>query len=131
MIWVKNNIIPFKGFTAITIWPFVFYRGNLHPITKNHEKIHWWQQFDITLVALVLIFGLSSWLGFKWWYLSFLLMYYVIYVGEWLIRLIFNDAEEAYYLISFEREAYCNQINQNYLKNNRCFAWLKYYKKYG
>ena len=37
---IKNKIIPFKGFKAITIWPFIFTRSDLSNIDLNHEKIH-------------------------------------------------------------------------------------------
>jgi len=44
MITIKNNIIPFKGFTAMTLWPFVFVRKdreqNYTHTAKNHEAIH-------------------------------------------------------------------------------------------
>jgi len=39
---VKNNIIPFKGYKAITIWPFIFVReeGSFDEVDLNHENIH-------------------------------------------------------------------------------------------
>jgi hypothetical protein len=42
MIIVKNNIIPFKGYKAITLWPFIFVRKecSFDEIDLNHELIH-------------------------------------------------------------------------------------------
>lgn len=129
MIWIKNKIIPFKGFNAITIWPFVFYKKDSKTM-RNHEKIHLVQQAETLLVSISFIFISTAIFSFKWWYLSFFLLYYVIYLIEWLIRLLFNKGMNAYYGISFEQEAYDNQYNDNYLKNSRFFAWVKYLKKY-
>lgn len=36
---------------------------------------------------------------------------------------------KGYYNISFEREAYSNQNDLNYLKTRRMFSFLKYFKK--
>jgi hypothetical protein len=39
---IYNKIIPFKGFRAITLWPFIFVRKDceFNKIHLNHEKIH-------------------------------------------------------------------------------------------
>jgi hypothetical protein len=51
--------------------------------------------------------------------------FYLFYVTEWLIRLL-RYKGRAYYNISFEREAYINMSNNDYLKERRPYAWLKY-----
>ena len=43
---IYNNIIPFKGSKAVTIWPLIFARKSakwLKDYEENHEKIHLWQ----------------------------------------------------------------------------------------
>ena len=40
MILVNNKIIPFKGYKAVTIWPFIFVREPLNEVDLNHENIH-------------------------------------------------------------------------------------------
>jgi hypothetical protein len=42
MFIIKNNIIPFEGFKAMTIWPFIFVREDesFDDVDLNHEKIH-------------------------------------------------------------------------------------------
>ena len=44
MIIVKNNIIPLKGFSAMTIWPFIFTREVMDADTLKHENKHGKQQ---------------------------------------------------------------------------------------
>lgn len=44
--------------------------------------------------------------------------FYVIYFFEWLFK--------GYRKISFEKEAYKNESDLNYLKNRKFFAWAKY-----
>ena len=56
MIIIRNNIIPFEGFDAMTIWPFIFIRKGemLTPRIIRHEEIHGEQQKEILLILLFL-----------------------------------------------------------------------------
>lgn len=47
--------------------------------------------------------------------------FYILYIFEFFIK--------GYDNISFEREAYANDKNLNYLKNRKRFSWIKYFKK--
>lgn len=40
MIIIRNNLIPFPGYKAITIWPFIFVRRNAwySNDTDRHER---------------------------------------------------------------------------------------------
>ncbi len=70
----------------------------------NHERIHTAQQRELLFIP-----------------------FYIIYLIEWLIRLIqYRNGHEAYMNISFEREAYINGHNLNYLPKRKLFSWLKY-----
>src|SRR5690606_10233183 len=95
-VLVSKYLIP-KGFGGIAIFPFVILRTRQHAhdqVYLNHEKIHIRQQVEL----LVLPF-------FLW------------YSIEYLIRLIrYRDKAVAYRNISFEREAYANEKNRDYLK---------------
>lgn len=51
MIKIKNKLIPFKGFKAMTIWPFLFYKGEMTVIELNHEAIHAAQQKEMFLLG--------------------------------------------------------------------------------
>lgn len=106
MIIVKNNIIPLKGFTAITLWPFIFVRKDARMVatTIRHENIHGRQQKELLLAG-----------------------FYILYSIEWLIKLCYyRNSITAYKNISFEREAYANQNNVAYLDERKHFSWTKY-----
>lgn len=97
MILVRNKILPPKGYKAIAIWPFIFYRGeSLTETTINHEKIHFAQQKEL-----------------------FIIFFYLLYVIFYLIY--------GYRNMPFEKEAYENDNNFEYLKNRKFFNWIKYF----
>ena len=94
--------------SAITLCPFgiyvkIEYLTNL--FTINHEKIHWQQQLEMLIIFFYLWYGI-----------------------EWFIRLFING-KAAYRSLSFEREAYDNDDNLEYLKTRKPYSWLKYMKK--
>jgi hypothetical protein len=91
MIQIKNKIIPFKGFKAITIWPFMFYKEQMSVTDLNHEAIHASQQKEMFLFAFY-----AKYLTYK------------------------------YENNPFEREAYANESNLNYLKTRKRNAWKNY-----
>ena len=99
---IRNNNIPFSGYKAMNLFGVLFVRGSarIDEKTLNHEKIHTSQIKEMLYV-----------------------FFYVWYVIEWLIRL---PKGNAYRNISFEREAYANDNNPNYLKTRKRFAFLKY-----
>jgi len=91
---------------AITLAPFGVYFKNLEYLKNSHvivhESIHWKQQLEMGI-----------------------LLFYIWYGLEWLIKLIFYG-REAYYRISFEVEAYYNDEDEKYLSKRKHYAWLKY-----
>ena len=99
---IRNNIIPFSGYKAMNLFGVLFVRGNarIDDITLNHEKIHTAQIKEMLYV-----------------------FFYVWYVIEWIIRI---PKGNAYRNISFEREAYANDKDPNYLNTRKVFAFLKY-----
>ena len=130
MIVVRNTIIPFPGFIAITLWPFVFVRRQAWArFTNNvmrHERIHGRQQVELLLVGAVLAV-LMALGGCGWWSLLALPLFLWLYGLEWLLGLAcFGDSSAAYRNISFEREAYDNEHDADYLNERRPFAWLRY-----
>lgn len=104
MIKLYNDILPLKGFKAMNICGILFVRKGKVLSDRNirHEQIHTCQMRELLFI------------GFYLWY-----------VAEWLVRLLMcMDAKRAYYDISFEREAYGNEADENY--ERRHFAWKKY-----
>lgn len=106
---VYNKYIPIKGFGAINLFGIIFARkdyGELSPTDINHEKIHSYQMKELWIIP-----------------------FYIIYILEWVIRLIqYKKLITAYYNISFEKEAYRQMNNHNYLQNRKRFAFIDYYK---
>lgn len=106
MIIIKNNIIPFSGFLAINIFGILFVReeywksrnDNAKKTTLNHESIHTAQMKELLYV-----------------------FFYIIYFFEWIVRLFING-KNAYDNISFEKEAYFNQNDLDYLKTRKHYA---------
>lgn len=103
---IINTLIPFKGFLAMTIWPFIFirkeYANKFGAKTENHESIHGDQQKELLLIPFII------------WYLI-----------EWFIKLFFYG-HKAYYFISFECEAFKYESSYYYREHRRHYAWLKY-----
>lgn len=101
---IVNNIIPMKGFAAINLFGVLFVRQGASITDRmiRHESIHTKQMKELL------------------W-----LVFYTLYVLEWLVKLPFYG-KQAYYNISFECEAYSNQNDVDYLDNRRLFAFLKY-----
>ena len=132
-IWlVFNKIIPFKGYNAITFYPWVFVRKDASKWTltdTRHETTHLWQQEEVLMLGycattILAILGIVSW----WWLLSVPFYFYVGYVLEWIIRIPFCgfDSKLAYYNISTEQEAYLHEDDLSYNYERKRFAWVKY-----
>ena len=104
---IYNNIIPFKGYKAMCVFPFIFVRKDAHSLTVNdinHEKIHGKQQKE-----------------------TLFLLFYLLYGIEWIIKVVYyHNINTAYKNVSFEREAYDNQGDITYLDKRKLFSWVKY-----
>ena len=130
MIKIVNNIIPFKGFLAMCLWPFLFIRKeNLKHFSwcdENHENIHAYQQQEMFIVGDVLALILAF-LGFQWWSLITLPLFYWWYLAEWIVKcVIYCNPMTAYKNVSFEREAYNNQSDMTYIDKRKMFNWLNF-----
>lgn len=129
---IFNNIIPFKGFKAITILPWIFVRKDASKWTltdERHEKIHLQQQLETLLASLVITVLLSvTGVISHWWVLVSPLVYFVLYGLDWLVRWLACgfDGHTAYRNIAAEQEAYVMQTNVDYLKIRKTFAHFGY-----
>ena len=127
---VYNNIIPFKGFKAITIYPFVFVRKSARFTSTDeyHERIHAKQQKECLTVAVPVAAVLWA-AGCGAWSLLALPLFFWWYGIEWFIKACYYvNATTAYKNISFEREAYAHQHQLDYLFYRNPFAWFRYIK---
>ena len=128
---VVNKFLPFKGFVAMTVWPFIFIRKDKElkfvDKAKRHEYIHVYQQIECLLVGVVLAF-LMLITGCGWWSLIPLGLFFELYAIEWIIKglINFGNSRKAYRSISFEREAFENQENPDWLDDRPKFYWIKY-----
>ena len=102
MIVLVNRFLLRNKFSGITLWPFIILkRGELKEdlIVMNHERIHLRQQAELLVVFFYL------WYGF-----------------EFIFRFVqYKNRFKAYRNISFEREAYRNEKDLQYL--NRRPVW--------
>lgn len=131
---IFNDIIPFRGFLAMCLWPFIFVRNSAasryDTTADSHEHIHAEQQKELLAVG-VMLSAVGFLAGFGWWSLLFIPFFFWWYGIEWVVRLIqCKDGHKAYRNISFEREAYANQHDTCYLQDRKRFAWFNYLKYY-
>lgn len=96
---------------GITIFPFIFLRKsyfdtpgfeNIRITTINHESIHIKQQLELLIIPFYLWYFLECFIKF------------------------FKFGFDAYYHISFEKEAYANENNLDYLSNRKFWSFFKY-----
>lgn len=102
MFIIRNRILPFPRFDAVNLCGVLLvHKGvNLTKEIINHERIHTAQIIEMGII------------GFYVWYLI-----------EWVVRLFMHG--NAYRQLKFEREAYQNQDNLEYLKHRKPYAWMR------
>jgi hypothetical protein len=106
ILFVSKYLIP-KQFRGVTIYPFIILskeEDKRNKILIYHEKIHTKQQAEMLVV-----------LFFIWYVIEFLFRF--LYYKNWML---------AYKNISFEREAYENEKDPNYLKKRSFWSFFKY-----
>lgn len=107
MILLVNKYLLGKSFKGVSLWPFVILKNkdlkeDINFI--NHEKIHLRQQIELLIIP-----------------------FYIWYLVEYLLRLIYyKDRFLAYKNISFEREAYSQEMKENYLHERKFWAFLQF-----
>ncbi|WP_372918300.1 hypothetical protein [Salegentibacter sp.] len=107
MILIVNKYLLGKQFKGVSIWPFVILKNRElkdDHYFLNHEKIHLRQQLELLVLP-----------------------FYLWYLIEYLFRLIqYKDTFLAYKNISFEREAYTQEMKDDYLKERKFWAFLQF-----
>lgn len=106
MILVSKYMVP-KGYLAIALFPFLFVKNaglKANSYFMNHERIHLRQQVEMLIIPFFIWYGV-----------------------EFLIRYVkYHNWNVAYRKISFEREAYFNEKDLNYLKSRSFWRFLKF-----
>lgn len=106
LLIVTKFLIP-RGYRGLTIFPFVFIRykeDRENVVLINHERIHLRQQLELLILP-----------------------FFILYVLEFVFRLFeYKNFNTAYRNISFEREAYSNEKNLQYLTNRKLFSFAKF-----
>ena len=107
MILLVNRFLLRKKFNGITLWPFIILRHHRLKEDReflNHEKIHLRKQLECLIVFFYI-----------WYVLEFFLRWYQ-----------YKNRFMAYRNISFEREAYANEKDLDYLKARSFWRFLYY-----
>ncbi len=86
------------GFRALAFFPFIFVRkeARFTETTKQHERIHFMQQKELSPLLFLVMY----------------LLFFIIYRG--------------YETIPFEREARENETNKQYHKTRKAYAFTNY-----
>lgn len=91
----------------MSFWPFIFLKNDAlknDMVLINHEKIHLQQQKELLII-----------------------LFYLLYIIEGILRSIYYfNSYKAYKNISFEREAYYNEKDLDYLNTRKPFSFIKY-----
>lgn len=107
MFFVVSKYILRKKFVGLTLWPFIVlkHKGLKNDkVFLNHERIHLRQQLELLIIP-----------------------FFVIYMIEYFLRLIqYRNRYLAYRNISFEREAYQNETNLDYLEHKKLWSFLRF-----
>ena len=134
------KLLLFGSYHTIMFFGFILTkRKELSETTKRHERTHRRQFFECMEIAAIPSVLLAIHVS-PWWLLLIPLLYYILYLAEWLISFVyhlFTDSKigggkvnaNAYRASAFEMEAKFNQDNPNYLEERKWGAWIKYYGK--
>lgn len=109
MIVVLRTFLKSMKISGITLFPFIILQRKedcKNRVLINHERIHLRQQLELLILP-----------------------FYFLYVTEYILRLIYlRNRYQAYRSISFEKEAYENETDFNYLRNKGFWSFLNYLK---
>ncbi len=109
IVCVIPRLLP-KKISGLALWPLLIVRDRNkkhNEVFINHERIHFRQQLELLVVP-----------------------FYFLYIIEFFIRRIqYPNWNEAYRNISFEREAYANEKDLDYLERRSLYKSLCYLNK--
>ena len=107
MLLIVNKYLIPKGYRGMTLFPFVFLSSRHtadFSVLVNHERIHLRQQLELLVLPFFVWYGI-----------------------DYLVKLIrYRDKSKAYRSIVFEREAYENEKDLDYLKSRSFWNFVKF-----
>lgn len=90
---------------AMALFPIILIQKRKYlqdPVLLNHEAIHLRQQIELLILP-----------------------FYIIYLANYFANLlIYRSHQKAYRNILFEREAYGNEKNLDYISKRKFFGWI-------
>ncbi|SRR6266403_482067 len=104
----KIIVCPKLLVDGLAIFPFILVKDESYLSDKkliNHEKIHLRQEIELLIIPFYIIYGIN-------WVINY------FRYGSWI---------KAYSEIIFEREAYINDADLEYLENRKPFSFIKYF----
>lgn len=124
--WLAKLLLRYSSCHTIAIAWFVLskrHRCDVSQYVENHETTHAMQWTEVTMAIGLILLVLQFFFEFSpLWMLTAGIAYYVWYVLEWLCKLPFGNA---YRSISFEQEAYDNELDLNYCEFRPLFSgWI-------
>ena len=128
---IYNNWFPFGSYKIINLFGVLFSKDKtLDEIDINHESIHTEQFKELAIIGLILVLLLDLVFNIPLiFYLFGVSLFYIWYGIEYLIvRCFHKKQKDSYHDVSFEEEAYNNELDYNYLDNRKHFSWIKYLK---
>jgi hypothetical protein len=101
-IIVVSKYLVFPGYKGWAFFPFIFFKDDTYQEHNlRHEKIHIAQQIEMLVLP-----------------------FYVVYILNFIWNLI-RMKNNPYRNIIFEREAYANEYEKEYLEKRKFWAWIK------
>ncbi|MBC7440762.1 MAG: hypothetical protein H7250_12375 [Flavobacterium sp.] len=107
MIIITSKYLIRNGIRGLTLFPFILVSEKADLKDEkliNHEKIHIQQQKELLILPF-----------YFWYFIDFVIQFFK-----------FKNKNSAYRNICFEKEAYANEKNLNYLKQRKFWNFLKY-----
>lgn len=99
-------IVGWLPVSGIALFPFILFKKkdfSISPTLMNHERIHLQQQLELLILP-----------------------FYVWYIIEYIyFRFAGKKHQEAYRSISFEKEAYQNENDMNYLNIRKRWGYFR------
>ena len=120
-----NRLIPLPGYLAMAFFNMIFWRKDFEfyltdkrrksyaEQVVNHEGIHTCQMKDF-----------CKWLPIGG------IIFYIMYLLEWVLRCFINGPKNAYSMLSFEQEAKLNENNMEYRSQRGKFDNYKKFWKW-